>query len=94
MKYQKTYFQYTRPIILKCNFYFRKLDFFGGRIAIFNIDIMFRLSISSTCKAADFMNLTDKTVLVIGTQQPWLEAVLLTKSPRKIVTLEYGHYLR
>jgi len=43
--------------------------------------------------AADFMNLTDKTVLVIGTQQPWLEAVLLTKSPRKIVTLEYGHYL-
>merc|ERR1711971_15277 len=43
--------------------------------------------------AADFINVTDKTVLVIGTQRPWLEAVLLSKNPRKVVTLEYGHYI-
>jgi hypothetical protein len=30
-------------------------------------------------KAADAIGLHGKTILVIGTQQPWLEAVLLTK---------------
>ena len=38
--------------------------------------------------------MTDKIVLVIGTQTPWVEAVLLSKKPRKVMTLEYGHYLR
>ena len=33
-------------------------------------------------------------MLVIGTQTPWVEAVLLSKKPRKVVTLEYGYYLR
>ena len=45
-------------------------------------------------QAADFVNVTDKTVLVIGTQNPWLEAVLLTMKPKKIVTLEYGYFIR
>ena len=45
-------------------------------------------------EAADVVNVTDKTVLVIGTQNPWLEAVILSKYPRKVVTLEYGHFIR
>ena len=28
------------------------------------------------------MNITDKRVLVIGTETPWLEAVLLQRNPR------------
>lgn len=44
-------------------------------------------------EAADYINVTDKTILVIGTQIPWLEAILLTKRPRKIITLEYGYFI-
>ena len=33
-------------------------------------------------QAADYMNITDKRVLVIGTETPWLEAVLLQRNPR------------
>ena len=35
-----------------------------------------------------------KTILVIGTQNPWVEAVLLSKKPKKVVTLEYGYFIR
>ena len=45
-------------------------------------------------KAADFINVTGKKVLVIGSQAPWVEAILLTKNPEKIVTVEYGHFQR
>ena len=51
-------------------------------------------SASLVAEAADIVNVTDKTVLVIGTQSPWLEAVVLSKHPRKVVTLEYGHFIR
>jgi hypothetical protein len=30
-------------------------------------------------QAADYVNIAGKTVLVIGTQRPWLEAILITK---------------
>jgi len=43
--------------------------------------------------AADFVDVAGKTILVMGTQDPWLEAVLLSKKPKKIVTLEYGYFL-
>jgi len=43
--------------------------------------------------AADYINVTGLTILVIGTQDPWLEAVLLSKNPKKVVTLEYGHFI-
>ena len=33
-------------------------------------------------QAADYMNITGKRVLVIGTESPWLEAVLLQKRPK------------
>ena len=33
-------------------------------------------------EAADKMNITDKRVLVIGTEVPWLETVLLQRKPR------------
>ena len=45
-------------------------------------------------QAADYINVTGKTILVVGTQDPWLEAVLLSKSPKKVVTLEYGYFIR
>ena len=45
-------------------------------------------------EAADVINVTNKNILVIGTQVPWVEAILLTKKPRKIVTLEYGQFKR
>ena len=44
--------------------------------------------------AADYINVTGLTILVIGTQEPWLEAVLLSKNPKKVVTLEYGYFIR
>lgn len=43
-------------------------------------------------EAADFINVTGKKILVIGSQKPWVEAILLTKSPEKIVTLEFGNF--
>eukprot|EP00092_Neocalanus_flemingeri_P054318 GFUD01063962.1.p1 GENE.GFUD01063962.1~~GFUD01063962.1.p1 ORF type:complete len:207 (+),score=23.97 GFUD01063962.1:57-623(+) len=46
-----------------------------------------------TDEAASFVNVEGKTILVIGTQTPWLEAVLLDRGAGKIVTLEYGHYI-
>ena len=45
-------------------------------------------------QAADHLNVTGKKVLVIGSQNPWVEAILLTKNPEKIVTLEYGYFKR
>ena len=33
-------------------------------------------------QAADYMNITGKRVLVIGTESPWLEEVLLEKKPK------------
>ena len=45
-------------------------------------------------QAADVINVTNKNILVIGTQNPWVEAILLTKRPSKILTLEYGQFKR
>ena len=45
-------------------------------------------------QAADHINVTGLTILVVGTQNPWLEAVLLSKNPKKVVTLEYGYFIR
>ena len=33
-------------------------------------------------EAADKMNITNKTVLVIGTEVPWMETILLQRKPR------------
>ena len=33
-------------------------------------------------EAADKMNITNKTVLVIGTEVPWIETILLQRKPR------------
>jgi len=44
-------------------------------------------------EAAQEVNIEGKNVLVIGSQNPWVEAVLLTRNPAKIVTLEYGHFI-
>jgi len=43
-------------------------------------------------KASDAIGVEGKTVLVIGTQQPWAEAVLFTKNPKFVMTLEYGSF--
>eukprot|EP00091_Calanus_sinicus_P002239 TRINITY_DN12279_c0_g1_i1.p1 TRINITY_DN12279_c0_g1~~TRINITY_DN12279_c0_g1_i1.p1 ORF type:complete len:386 (-),score=73.65 TRINITY_DN12279_c0_g1_i1:23-1180(-) len=43
--------------------------------------------------AADYQNVAGKTLLVIGSQTPWLEAVLLSKKAKKVVTLEYGYFI-
>ena len=40
-------------------------------------------------EAADEVGITGKDVLVIGTQRPWLEAVLHTRRPRTLVTVDY-----
>jgi len=36
------------------------------------------------------MPVTDKHVLVIGSEVPWLEAVLLSKGAKKITTFDYA----
>jgi len=41
-------------------------------------------------EAAGEVNVTGRRVLVIGSQTPWVEAVLLMKGARQVVTLEYG----
>jgi len=46
-----------------------------------------------TDDAAEAANVTGKVVLVIGSQSPWLEAVLITRGAAKIVTLEYGSFI-
>ena len=45
-------------------------------------------------QAADYINITDKNVLVIGTQYPWIEAILLDRKPRMGVTVEYSKITR
>ena len=42
-------------------------------------------------QAADYLNITGKRVLVIGTETPWLEAVLLQRRPRYVELLCYVH---
>jgi len=44
-------------------------------------------------EAVDYLDVRDKKILVIGTQTPWLEGILLAKDPEKIVTVEYGSFL-
>jgi len=46
-----------------------------------------------TYEAANVVNVTGKNVLVIGSQSPWLEAVLLSRNAKKVVTVEYGFFL-
>ena len=58
-----------------------------------NLSFQFQIS-DYLLQAADVINVTNKNILVIGTQVPWVEAILLTKKPRKIVTLEYGQFIR
>ena len=56
-------------------------------------------------EAADKMNITNKTVLVIGTEVPWMETILLQRNPRSrelykifcvfnLVYLQEGSYCR
>ena len=45
-------------------------------------------------QAVDYLDVKDKKILVIGTQTPWLEGILLAKDPEKIVTVEYGSFRR
>lgn len=35
-------------------------------------------------------DLNNKTIVVIGSELPWLEAILTTKDPKSITTIEYG----
>jgi len=42
--------------------------------------------------AAAQVGVTNKRILVIGSQRPWLEVVLLARRPKEIVTLEYGNF--
>jgi len=42
--------------------------------------------------AAAQVVVTGKRILVIGSQLPWLEVVLLAREPKEIVTLEYGDF--
>ncbi|XP_023324058.1 uncharacterized protein LOC111698058 [Eurytemora carolleeae] len=41
-------------------------------------------------KALKQISVKGKTVLVIGTMTPWVEAVILSKNPSKVMTLEYA----
>jgi len=43
-------------------------------------------------EAVNYINVTNKRILVIGTQTPWVEAILLANKPKKILTLEYGSF--
>ena len=40
-------------------------------------------------RAMDLMNITEKNVLVIGTQIPWLEAILHFRNPKLGVTVDF-----
>merc|ERR1719233_80835 len=44
-------------------------------------------------EAASVINVTNLNILVIGTVEPWLEAVLFSRGAKKIMTLEYGNYI-
>ena len=40
-------------------------------------------------RAMDLMNITEKNILVIGTQIPWLEAILHFRNPKLGVTVDF-----
>eukprot|EP00090_Calanus_glacialis_P038258 TRINITY_DN6683_c0_g1_i4.p1 TRINITY_DN6683_c0_g1~~TRINITY_DN6683_c0_g1_i4.p1 ORF type:complete len:640 (-),score=138.81 TRINITY_DN6683_c0_g1_i4:103-2022(-) len=44
-------------------------------------------------EAAAIIDVSNKNILVIGTVEPWLEAVLFSRGAKKVVTLEYGNYV-
>lgn len=43
-------------------------------------------------EAAAQVGVRGKRILVIGSQTPWLEVVLLARKPKQILTLEYGNF--
>ena len=45
-------------------------------------DVMYLDAARLVAEAADKMNITNKTVLVIGTEVPWIETILLQRKPR------------
>ena len=45
-------------------------------------DVMYLDAARLVAEAADKMNITNKTVLVIGTEVPWIETILLQRNPR------------
>ena len=45
-------------------------------------DLGYLDSVRLVAEAADKMNITNKTVLVIGTEVPWIETILLQRKPR------------
>jgi len=45
-----------------------------------------------TNEAAGVVNVEGKTILVIGSQSPWLESILINRGAAKVVTLEYGSF--
>lgn len=40
--------------------------------------------------ALDIVDFANKTILVVGSEYPWIEALLLARGVRRIVTLEHG----
>ena len=45
-------------------------------------NVMYPDAARLVAEAADKMNITNKTVLVIGTEVPWIETILLQRKPR------------
>ena len=43
-------------------------------------------------EAADKMNITGKRVLVIGTEMPWMETILLQRKPRSRNTININSF--
>jgi hypothetical protein len=48
---------------------------------------------STLLEALQFANLTQKTVLVLGSESPWVEALCLAAGAQHVTTLEYGTIL-
>jgi len=45
-----------------------------------------------TDEAAEVVGVEGKTILVIGSQSPWLESILISRGAAKVLTLEYGSF--
>ncbi|XP_023331501.1 uncharacterized protein LOC111703704 [Eurytemora carolleeae] len=73
---------YTKPEVQ------RYVDAFLGGTPLDNYESGSKL-VNQSLSQIDVKN---KSVLVIGTQNPWVEAIVLTKNPGLVMTLEYGMF--
>ena len=102
--FDKNVFEYLKGIHKNKAWYPKQVSCVSDHIDAGH-DLGYLESVRLVAEVADKMNITNKTVLVIGTEVPWMETILLQRNPRSrelykmfcvfnLVYLQEGSYCR